>query len=241
MWRLSFAISPEKATPEGADSTLTASLVLARFPLATRCDPFRMTTDGTTKPLRSQDGRFELRVEEFWERASPTYTTRLFDLSAGAEIFSCEGSVGGEFNPEGKLILRHPGYEHGGGIVIDPAQRQFRSHLSEPWVPLAAWPLVESAFHRGWAAAWKHGQQATEASHPWVEGILAAVSLIGLLLLLVFGSALRAEQRIVLTIVAAIATVFFTWLWLNAVRHWRQFRNAINPRRSRPDPEPESR
>lgn len=175
-----------------------------------------MTKDPSVA-IASADGRFELRVEEFWERSSPTYTSRVTDRISGTVIFTCECSPKVEFRSDGLLQVHYPGYEPT-GIVIDLAIRQFRTHESEPWVPLSAWPLVEGAYLRGWSAAYEQRQKEVATGGVWVEASLAIGSLVALLLVLCFGALLPKETRTVLSILTAVFAVFFTWLSLNAVR-----------------------
>jgi hypothetical protein len=173
---------------------------------------------GLSKAILSPDGRFEVSMEEFWDRSSPTITTRVLDRQLGEQIFSCGGAPAAEFTSEGMLVIHYSGYEPH-GILIDPIGRSFRTHESEPWTPLTAWQLVEAAYSRGWSDALRFRQNESEDGEAWVEAALVAGSLGVLLLLLRFGSSLSEEVRIVLLIVCAVATFFFAWLWLSAVRY----------------------
>jgi len=133
-----------------------------------------------------------------------------------------------EFLADGILTVRYPGYEPN-GVIINLGQKQFRTHDSEPWLPLNAWPLVEAAYKRGWSAAWQHRQKEAEVPGIWVEATLSLGSMVALLLLLRFGAALPKEPRIILSIVTGPAAVFFAWLWLNAVRYSRKQRAVGKP------------
>src|SRR5688572_74035 len=158
--------------------------------------------------IRSHDGQFELRVDEFWERSTPTVTTHVIECASGKTIFSCDGAPKAEFTGEGFLTVQYFGYEPG-GIVIDPANRQFRTHSSEPWVPLVAWPLVESAYRRGWSASFRFQNEESTQAGSMFEGLLFFGAVIIEILLLWFGQAFSREPRIILSIVAAVAVFFF--------------------------------
>jgi hypothetical protein len=166
----------------------------------------------------SPDGRFELRVEAFWERASPDYTTRVLDRTDGTVIFSCDGAPKAEFRSHDTLLVHYFGYEPN-GVTVDLVNRKFRTCESEPWAPLGVWPMVETAYRRGWAAAYQFRQEQAVDGGVWVETVLAVGSLTALVLLLRFDAHLSMEARIVFAILTGLAALFFGWLWLNALRY----------------------
>ena len=182
-------------------------------------------------PSRSNDGRFEISVDEFWDRASAEYTTHLKEVANGTTIFSCQGSPLTEFLADGTCVVQYFGYQPH-GVVIHLERREFRLRESDPWLPLTAWPAVEGAFGRGWSSAWDYRREHMEGGGTWVEAGLAAFSLAATVVLLRYSLGLDRGLRIALCAVAALGFLFFAWLWLNAIRHQRRMLALRNPRQA---------
>jgi hypothetical protein len=181
-------------------------------------------------PIRSSDGRFEMVVEEFWDRASVEYTTHLKEVASGETLFTCQGAPASEFLPDGTCVVHYFGYQPH-GVRIHLLRREFRLRESDPWLPLHAWSAVEGAFGRGWTSAWDYKRDYTEGGSTWVEAVLAASALAVTLLLLRFRMGIDPMLRVALCVVAAAAFLFFAWLWLGAIRVRRRMLTLRNPRK----------
>jgi hypothetical protein len=114
--------------------------------------------DKSAAPVISPDGRFEVTIEDTYDRGIHDPYMVLVERAAGERIFDCEGSHRVGFAGDGMLTVHYPDYEPL-GVRIDPVKRAFRTHPSEPWVPAAAWRIVESAFNRGWAQGITYQQE----------------------------------------------------------------------------------
>lgn len=182
-------------------------------------------------PIQSPDGCFEVFVDEFWDRGSPEYTTRVKVRETGEVIFSCQGTPPTAFDSAGLLIVQYPGYQPD-GIELDPVRRVMRTGKSDEWLPLSAWPPIERAFGRGWAASWDYRQEQVETGSNWVEAALFGGSLAVVLLLAKFAGLMEWKMRMVLLAVASLGVLFFGWLWLNSIRHAHRLRALRNPRRN---------
>ena len=151
--------------------------------------------DKSPAPIISPDGRFEAIIEDLYDRGIHDPYTVLVERSTGKQLFTCKGEPRAEFASDGMLTIHYPGYEPG-GVQIDPARCAFRTHPSEPWVPAAAWGIVESAYRRGWAQGIKFQQEnrmsPTPTPFPWVAIILLLGSVVAL-------PALGAQTRIYCT------------------------------------------
>lgn len=159
------------------------------------------------------------------------YDTVLVERVTGRRLFSCQGTPRAEFEADGTLNLLYPGYE-ANGIRIDPARAVFRTHPSDPWVPLTAWPLVEAAYGRGWAQAFDYRAQSREATFPSIELMLLACSAASLLVLSV-GTFLSPDAQKVLLLIAGAGVLFFGWLTAGAFRRWMQARKTARGARRR--------
>ena len=120
------------------------------------------------------------------------------------------------------LTIHCIGYEPR-GVQIDPVGCVFRTHPSDPWVPTAAWRMVESAYGRGWSDGRKYQQPGKPHPFPWVAIILLLGSVVALPALGV-QTFLSASMRGALVVVAAVGVFFFGWLTANDVRVWMQER-----------------
>lgn len=180
--------------------------------------------DKSTALIVSPDGRFEVIIEETADRFEILYNTYLVDRATGKRLFACEGANRGEFAGDGMLTIHYPGYEPG-GVQIDPVNRAFRTHPSEPWVPAAAWGIVESAYRRGWAQGITYRQQSQPTPFPWVATILLLGSIIALPALGV-QTFLSNNMSAALVVVAAVGVLFFGWLAASDVRAWMKERSS---------------
>ena len=188
--------------------------------------------DTSNTPAISPDGRFEVVIEEIPDRFEMLYDTSLIERATGARLFTCRGVPRVEFLEDGTLTVNYPGYEPG-GIQIDPPRAVFRTHPSEPWVALAAWPMVEAAFGRGWAHAMDYRSQSRQAVFPWVTVALLLCSVAVLLFALSVETLLPCDTQKVLLPVAGAGVLFFGWLVAGALRRWAQVRKlarASQPR-----------
>jgi hypothetical protein len=185
----------------------------------------------STTPAISPDGRFEVIVEETPDRFEMLYDTILIERSTGERLFTCRGVPRVEFIEDGTLNVNYPGYEPG-EIQIDPTRAVFRTRSSEPWVPLAAWPMVEAAFGRGWAHAMDYRVQNRQAVFPWVTVTLLLCSVAALFVLGV-ETRLPCDTQKVLLMVAGAAVLFFGWLAAGALRWWGQARKLARASHTR--------
>ncbi|MGH9754189.1 MAG: hypothetical protein ACREA2_15530 [Blastocatellia bacterium] len=180
--------------------------------------------DKSTAPIVSPDGRFEVIIEETADRFEILYNTYLVDCATRKRLFSCEGAPRVEFAGDGMLTIHYPGYEPG-GVQIDPVRHAFRTHPSEPWVPAAAWGIVESAYRRGWAQGITYKHQNQPTPFPWVAIILLLGSVVALPALGV-QTFLPGAMRAALVVVAAVGVLFFGWLAASDVRAWMKERSG---------------
>ena len=188
--------------------------------------------DKSAAPVVSPDGRFEVIIEDLYDRGIHDPYTVLVERSTSKQLFSCQGAPRAEFASDGMLTIHYPGYEPG-GVQIDPARCAFRMHPSEPWVPAAAWGIVESAYQRGWAQGIRYQQENHRLSptpFPWVAIILLLGSVVALPAL---GAQtfLSGAMRAALMVVAAAGFLFFGWLASSDVRAWMQERSAAEKAR----------
>ena len=180
--------------------------------------------DQSPAPIISPDGRFEVIIEEDYDRGIFSCNTHLVERSTGKRLFTCQDAPSAEFASDGMLTIHYPGYEPG-GVQIDPTRCAFRTHPSEPWVPAAAWGIVESAYQRGWAQGITYQQEKrmspTPTPFPWVAIILLLGSVVALPTL---GAQtfLSDNMRVMLVVVAAVGVLFFGWLTASDVRAWMQ-------------------
>jgi len=181
-------------------------------------------SDKASAPVISPDGRFEVIIEDLYDRGIHDPYTVLVERSTSKQLFTCQGAPRAEFASDGMLTIHYPGYEPG-GVQIDPTRCAFRTHPSEPWVPAAAWGIVESAFQRGWAQGITYQQEnrmsPTPTPFPWVAIILLLGSVVALPAL---GAQtfLSDNMRVMLVVVAAVGVLFFGWLTASDVRAWMQ-------------------
>jgi hypothetical protein len=179
-------------------------------------------------PVVSPDGRFEVIIKDDYDRGVSDPYTVLVERATGKQLFTCQGEPRSVFANDGMLTIHYPGYEPG-GVQIDPARCAFRTHPSDPWVPAAAWGIVESAYQRGWAQGIKFQQEnrmsQTPAPFPWAPIILLLGSVVALPAL---GAQtfLSGDMRAVLVVVAAVGFLFFGWLTASDVRAWLRERNT---------------
>ncbi len=180
------------------------------------------TVQTNASTLVSPDGRYEVVVEETADRFEMLYDTVLVERITGKRLFTCQGTPRTEFAEDGMLNVLYPGYE-ANGIRIDPARAVFRTHPSEPWVPLAAWPLVEAAYRLGWAQVFDYRTRSQQATFPWIEIMLLLCSAASLLVLSVQTFRSPATQKVLL-LIAGAGVLFFGWLAGGAFRWWMQAR-----------------
>lgn len=192
--------------------------------------------DKSPAPVVSPDDRFEVIIEDLYDRGIHDPYTVLVERATGKQLFTCKGEPRAEFASDGMLTIHYPGYEPG-GVQIDPVHCAFRTHPSEPWIPAAAWSEVESAYQRGWAQGIKYQQEnrmsPTPTPFPWVAIILLLGSVVALPAL---GTQtfLSGAMRAALVIVAAVGFLFFGWLAATDVRAWvREGSTAEKTRDSR--------
>jgi hypothetical protein len=183
--------------------------------------------DQSPAAVVSPDGRFEIIIEDLYDRGIHDPYTVLVERATGKQLFTCQGEPRAEFASDGMLTIHYPGYEPG-GVQIDPARCAFRTHPSEPWVPAAAWGIVESAYKRGWAQGITYKQEnhwMSPTPFPWVAIILLLGSVVALPAL---GAQtfLSDNMRLMLVVVAAISFLFFGWLTASDVRAWIRERNT---------------
>lgn len=176
-----------------------------------------------TTPVISPDGRFEVIIEDTYDRGIHDPYTVLVERATGKRLFTCQGAPRAEFGNDSMLTLHYPGYEPL-GVQIDPAKPAFRTHPSEPWVPAAAWGIVESAYNRGWAQGIRYRSQSQPTPFPWVAIILLLGSVVALPALGV-QTFLSGAMRAALVVVAAIGVLFFGWLAASDVRAWMKERS----------------
>jgi hypothetical protein len=181
--------------------------------------------DKSTSPVISPDGRFEVIIEEDYDRGIFSCSTRLVERATGKQLFTCQDAPSAEFASDGMLTIHYPGYEPG-GVQIDPARRVFRTHPSEPWVPAAAWGIVESAYLRGWEQGLKRREPSQPTPFPWVAIILLLGSVVALPALAV-QTVLSDTMSAALVVVAAIGVLFFGWLTASDVRTWMREGSAV--------------
>ena len=182
-------------------------------------------------PLTSPDGRFQVVVEETADRFETLCDTVLIGSGAGDRLFSCRGTPRAEFAADGTLYIEYPGYEPE-RIQIDPTRGVFRTRSSDPWVPLAAWPMLEAAFGRGWARAMDYRVQTGQAAFPWVSVLLLLGSLAALLALSVLPPGPCGVQKVLL-LVAGAGAMFFGWLAAGSLRWRTQLRRLAGAPRPR--------
>lgn len=179
--------------------------------------------DKSTVPVISPDGRFEVIIEDDYDRGIFSYNTVLIERATGKQLFTCDGSHRAEFAGDGMLTIHYPGYEPR-GVEIDPVKRAFRTHPSEPWVPAAAWRIVESAYRSGWAQGINYKPQSQPTPFPWVTIILLFSSIVALPAL-GMQTFLSSAKCATLMVIAAIGVLFFGWLTASDFRPWMQEKN----------------
>ncbi len=173
------------------------------------------------KQALSPDGRFEVIIEDPYDRGIPDYYTVLVERATGERIFACEGSLRAEFARDGMLTVHYPGYEPD-GVQIDPVKRAFRTHPSDRWVPASAWGIVETAFKhdRAQGIAYQQRHQPPPVRFPWETISVLLGSIVALALLTFLPNAKSAAP----VVVAAIGVLLFGWLTAVEVREWTQER-----------------
>lgn len=176
----------------------------------------------STAPIISPDGRFEVIIEDYDDRWEIIYNTYLVERATSKRLFACQGAHRAEFTSDGMLTIHYLGYEPG-GVQIDPVRCAFRTNPSEPWVPAAAWGIVESAHRRGWAEGMTFRSQSQPTPFPWVAIILLLGSVIAAPALSV-QTFLSGNMSAALVIIAAIGVLFFGWMTAYSVRIWTQER-----------------
>jgi hypothetical protein len=181
-------------------------------------------SDKSAAPVVSPDGRFEVIIEDLYDRGIHAPYTVLVERATGKQLFTCQGEPRAVFAGDGMLTIHYPGYEPG-GVQIDPVRCAFRTHPSDPWIPAAAWSEVESAYRRGWAQGIKFQQEnrmsPTPTPFPWVAISLLLGSIVALPAL-VAQTFLSDNMRVMLVVVAAVGVLFFGWLTASDVRAWMQ-------------------
>jgi hypothetical protein len=182
-----------------------------------------------TRKIVSPDGRFEVSLVDTTDRYTFTCDTVLTERATGNRLFSCQGAPQAEFAADGLLAIHYPGYEPG-GVRIDPARGVFRTHESQPWVPLTAWPLVESAYGRGWAQAMDYRNEDKLAIFPWsdIAMMLASFAALPILVALPFRMGIA---RWVLLFLAGLGVLFFGYLITEGVKAWtkgKQWERRLN-------------
>jgi hypothetical protein len=177
-----------------------------------------MVNEKKTGPAISPDGRYELVIEETIDRFDRFYDYILTERATKKALFRCQGTPEAAFAANGILCIHYPGYEPT-GIQIDPSGLAFRVRPDDPWVPLTAWPYVESAFNRGWAQAYEFRGQAPELQFPVVESLLLLASLLALPLLcrLPFSS---TNLQVALLFLSGSGVLLFGWLTGHGIRGW---------------------
>jgi hypothetical protein len=174
----------------------------------------------------SPDGRFEVIIEDLYDRGIHDPYTVLIERATGKQLFTCKGEPRAEFAGDGVLTIHYPGYEPG-GVQVDPVRCAFRTHPSDPWIPAEAWGFVESAYQRGWAHGIKYqrGYRLSPTPFPWVTIILLLGSIVALPAL---GAQtfLSGAMRSALVVVAAVGFLFFGWLTASEVRAWIRERDS---------------
>lgn len=178
--------------------------------------------DKSASSVISPDGRFEVIIEDAYDRGIHDPYTVLVERGAGERVFECEGSPRAEFAEDGLLTIHYPGYEPL-GLQIDPVKRAFRTHPSDPWVPAAAWKIVESAYKRGWAQGISYKPESQPTPFPWASIILLLGSVVAIPALGV-QTFLSDHMRVALVVIAAIGVLFFGWLTASDIRAWTQER-----------------
>jgi hypothetical protein len=185
--------------------------------------------DQSLAPVVSPDGRFEVIIEDLYDRGIHDPYTVLVERATSKQLFTCQGAPRAEFASDGMLTIHYPGYEPR-GVQIDPVRCAFRTYPSDPWLPAVAWGYMESAYQRGWAQGIKFQQEQQKnrmspTPFPWVTIILLLGSIVALPVL---GAQtfLSGSMRAVLVMVAAVGFLFFGWLTASDVRAWMRERDS---------------
>lgn len=167
-------------------------------------------------PQVSPDGRFAIRVDEFEDRGAVEYTTHLVDRAANRDIARLGGPLDCGFRPDGLLRIAQPAW-NAWDVLVDPARETFRIRDDQPWLPLAAWGLGESAYYRGWANGIDFRRNDPDFGAPWVETWIA-LGAFAALALLAWKPWLDLVARATLIVIAAIVAIGFAWIAGNG---WR--------------------
>jgi len=171
----------------------------------------------------SPDGRFEVIIEEDYDRGIYSCNTVLVDRATGKQLFTCQDAPRAVFAEDGILTIHYPGYEPY-GVMIDPAHSVLRTHPSEPWVSTFAWRLVEFAYQRGWSDGRSSREPSQPTQFPWVAICLMLGSIVALPVLGA-QSLITGLMRVALLAIATIGFLFFGWLVVSDVRSWAQERS----------------
>lgn len=196
-----------------------------------------MASNNTSNPLISPDGRFEVIVEETVDRFDRLFDTILLERETGHRLFACQGSPPATFSADGTLTVFYPGYDPG-GVQIDPMRRTFRLRADYDWLPLAAWPHLQSAFGRGWSQAMEYKSKESHLAFPWTEVLLLIACFLALPIIS-FLPIPSENVRIVLLLIAGLGICFFGWLLSIGLRSlaWakKRARTVDAARRSHPN------
>ena len=185
--------------------------------------------DKYKRSVVSPDGRFEIVIEEENDRGFYLYETVLIERATGKRLFTWDGLFRAEFDGDGILAFYSPIFESG-RVQIYPEKLAFRTDPSGPWVPLAAWKIMESAYIRGYDSG---SNKKRPTPFPWVEiiGLLISVGALPALVAL-DGQPLHPNPWIAAhMILAAIGVVVFSWLTARDLLAWT--RERIEERKER--------
>lgn len=171
-------------------------------------------------PQTSPDGRFRIRVEETQDRSSVQVDTYLVECATRRDLAWIGNGVEAGFLPDGMVRVTRPAW-NAHDVLIDPVQACFQVRADQPWLPLAAWGLAESAYRQGWANGLDFRGSDPAFGFPWVE-LWIALGAIAVVVFLAWKPWIDIVPRITLIIIAALVAALFVYLTATAWRSWRR-------------------
>jgi hypothetical protein len=186
-------------------------------------------TAAATLPRVSPDGRFEIRVERWHDRAPLEIETTLIARDGARVLLRLGDVVDAGFAPDGTVQVAALSWT-AAAVRIDPVTETFRVGDEQPWLPLAAWTVAEAAYLRGWQHQVGFQLESPSGGFPWVElGMASGAGIVVLLLILQHW--LPPVPALTLLVLAALTAILFTYLFLlglirrhrlqRALRRWR--------------------
>lgn len=192
----------------------------------------RPMTRSESLPETSPDGRFRIRLDEMEDRGTIQASTFLVSVLENRDIVWLGETIEGGFLPDGMLRVVWPPW-NGCDVLIDPARECFRTREDQPWLPLAAWQLADSAYRQGWANGIEFRTSDPSFGFPWVE-LWMAIGAVALVVLLAWKPWLDDVPRATLIIVSALVAVLFIYI---AAINWRGWRHACDLRPTKGPPQ----